>query len=68
MVDTGIDPVMQHMDVYNHLLMATPGPKEGARLGHPVTAAQTKEGLTHSEVHADVRGSIAVAAMVEFLN
>lgn len=40
MADTGIDPVLQQIDVYFHLLMATPGPKEGARLGQPVTAAQ----------------------------
>lgn len=68
LADTGIDPVMQQMDVYSHLLMATPGPWEGACLGQPVTAAQVREARKNRYVHTDVRGAIAIDAMVDFLN
>ena len=37
-------------------------------MGQPVIAAQVNEALTHRDVHAAVRDSIAVDAMVGFLN
>lgn len=68
MADTGIVPVMQRMDGLNRLLMATPGPREGAYLGSRITASQVKEALKHRHVHTDMIESPTFEAMVDVLN
>lgn len=68
MADTGIDPMLQHMDGLIHLLMATPGPREGAYLGSCVTARQVTDTLKNTNVPTDLMESPTINEMVYFLN
>lgn len=68
MSEVGIDPVTQHLDGLIHLLMATPGPKEGAPFGARVDDKQEREARKHIRVEGELLLSRASDAMVTVLN
>lgn len=68
MAYTGIGPAVQHMDDFNHLLMATLGAREGTYLGQAITAYQVREALNNRSLQTDIQASPAINAIVEFLN
>lgn len=68
MTDTGMDPIMQHMDGLIHMLMPTPGPIEGSYLGCRVEAIQIREALRNRAVQAYLLESPTIVAMVACLN